>query len=381
MTTRVKGWCPGALRPMAAADGLIARIRAPLGRITASQATGLAKLAALGDGGWDLTARANLQLRGLSAESHAALLEGLRELGLLDPSPEAESRRNILVSPFWRPEDETPELAPLLEAALREGPPLPAKFGLALDCGPEPVLSRASADLRIERAADGGLILRADGAKAGAPLAPEHLRERLGEALAWFMDSGGAPEGRGRMAAHLARGVALPPCLAPILPPAPAAPEPQLGVYPQGRLIGFAFGRLEAEALAKLGDFRLTPWRAILLEAAEAPPDLPHAIFDPDDPLLRVFACAGAPGCAEAAAPTRGLTRALAPALPPGAQLHVSGCAKGCAHPAPAAFTLRAESGGFALIRHGAASAPALRSGLTPEFLTQNPSLLFESPA
>ena len=127
---------------MAAADGLIARIRAPLGRITARQAAGLARLAALGDGGWDLTARANLQLRGLSAESHAALLEGLRELGLLDPSPEAESRRNILVSPFWRPEDETPELAPLLEAALREGPPLPAKFGLALDCGPEPVLSR-----------------------------------------------------------------------------------------------------------------------------------------------------------------------------------------------------------------------------------------------
>ena len=31
---RVYGWCPGALRPMMSGDGLVVRIRAPLGRLT-----------------------------------------------------------------------------------------------------------------------------------------------------------------------------------------------------------------------------------------------------------------------------------------------------------------------------------------------------------
>ena len=30
----IKGWCPGALRPMQSGDGLVTRIRPPLGRLT-----------------------------------------------------------------------------------------------------------------------------------------------------------------------------------------------------------------------------------------------------------------------------------------------------------------------------------------------------------
>ena len=47
--------------------------------------------------------------------------------------------------------------------------------------------------------------------------------------------------------------------------------------------------------------------------------------------MLRVIACTGAPGCLQAHAATRPLARALAPKLTE--TLHVSGCAKGCAHP------------------------------------------------
>ena len=60
----IKGWCPGALRPMASGDGLVLRIRARNGRLTPDQAQGIAGLARQhGNGLIDLTSRANLQLR------------------------------------------------------------------------------------------------------------------------------------------------------------------------------------------------------------------------------------------------------------------------------------------------------------------------------
>ena len=41
----IKGWCPGALRPMTSGDGLILRVRPPLSRLAPAQARGLAALA------------------------------------------------------------------------------------------------------------------------------------------------------------------------------------------------------------------------------------------------------------------------------------------------------------------------------------------------
>src|SRR3712207_8609164 len=50
------------------------------------------------------------------------------------------------------------------------------------------------------------------------------------------------------------------------------------------------------------------------------------------------------PACAGASTPTRddagGLAEAARPLVAAGGTLHVSGCAKGCAHPRPAALTL-----------------------------------------
>ena len=43
---QIKGWCPGALRPMESGDGLVVRVRVPGGRLTAHQAQSLAALAA-----------------------------------------------------------------------------------------------------------------------------------------------------------------------------------------------------------------------------------------------------------------------------------------------------------------------------------------------
>ncbi|HZV10414.1 MAG TPA: precorrin-3B synthase, partial [Novosphingobium sp.] len=40
----IRGWCPGALRPMASGDGLVVRLRLPAGRMTGPQARAIADL-------------------------------------------------------------------------------------------------------------------------------------------------------------------------------------------------------------------------------------------------------------------------------------------------------------------------------------------------
>ena len=42
---RIKGWCPGAWRPMASGDGLLVRVRPPLGRLTRHQMLALCEAA------------------------------------------------------------------------------------------------------------------------------------------------------------------------------------------------------------------------------------------------------------------------------------------------------------------------------------------------
>jgi precorrin-3B synthase len=65
--------CPGVLTLHPARDGHVARIRLPGGYVSGRQWTALAGLAGeFGDGGLDLTARGNVQLRGLSPAAAAA---------------------------------------------------------------------------------------------------------------------------------------------------------------------------------------------------------------------------------------------------------------------------------------------------------------------
>lgn len=384
----IKGWCPGALRPMMSGDGLVVRIRPRGGRLTPDQARGIAALALRhGNGLIDLSSRANVQLRGVTDASHGALIAGLSVLGLIDESPEAEARRNIVVTPFWAEGDGTADLVAALSAALAkaDAPQTPGKFGYALDCGPTPVLRDVSADIRIERDARGGLLVRADGAATGA-VATANTAAGLAVSLArWFLDSGGAAFGRGRMAAHFGKG-AVPPDAFQLAPAQAAVKSASRapGPVPQGFLVGFEFGQMRAETLTNLAGFgalRVTPWRLLLIEGAAVAPELEGLITTRDDPRLRVIACTGAPGCPQGLAPTRILARALAPLLPAGTVLHVSGCAKGCAHPGLAPLTLVAQpGGGFGLIRHGTTTDTPAQSGLTPDMLTQNPVILTENP-
>jgi precorrin-3B synthase len=378
----IKGWCPSAQRPMQSGDGLVVRVRPRGGRLSAEQAAGIADLAENdGNGLIDLTGRANLQIRGVRAESHAPLIAGLAQLGLIDADVETEIQRNILVAPFWSEGDDTRSLAAALEEALATRPlGLPAKFGFAVDCGAKRALAQAPADIRIERGAAGGLIVRADGSEQGRAVASGKVVDIALSLATWFVASGGANGGRGRMAAHIKSGANLPDALAGNAKPAPAMLLPRPGLYAGGALVGLAFGQMQSATLKFLADraggLRLTPWRLILVEGAREPPQHDGIVTRADDPILRASACTGAPGCPEARAETRALATALAPTIAANTSLHVSGCAKGCAHPRPSAITLVGTANGFDLVRDGCAQDAPVARGLYPAEILADPGAL-----
>lgn len=378
---KVYGWCPGALRPMMSGDGLVVRLRAPMGRLTPDQARGVAELSRRhGNGLLDLSARANLQMRGIKGDSHAALLSGLRDLGLLDTDEAAEARRNVMLTPFWT-EDDNAVIARNLAATLKAATDLslPGKFGFAVDCGTAPVLRDAAADIRIERDAS-GLILRPDGAELGLSVTRETAVPEALNLARWFLDTGGAPDGRGRMRLHLAKGTPLPSGYSLVDTVAASAARP--GQTGAGQLVALEFGQMLADTLTSLADhgaLRLTPWRMLLIEGASNIAPLPGLILDAADPRLRVSACTGGPGCLQALSATRDLARDLAPHVPEDAHLHVSGCAKGCAHPGPAPLTLTATANDtFTLIRNGSAADHPIKHRLSARALRAAPELLTE---
>src|SRR5258708_10612170 len=136
-----KGWCPGALKPMETGDGLLARVRAPRGRLSLGQAAALADAAiACGNGAIGLTARANLLLRGLSETTLPDLHKRLEDAELIDADPEVERLRNIVASSLDDLDSEAlldlgPSVA-TLEKRLTEDEDLrrlPAKISFACD--------------------------------------------------------------------------------------------------------------------------------------------------------------------------------------------------------------------------------------------------------
>lgn len=378
----IKGWCPGALRPMLSGDGLVVRVRPHGGCLSRAQVGGLAELAqAYGNGLVDFSARANLQLRGIKPEGHTVVLDGLNALNLLDTDPETESARNIMVTPFWQADDGTTALVQALENSLQhaivhDGLRLPGKFGFAIDCAGPPVLRQASADIRIERTEAGSLLIYPDGAQTGRLVEPHNAVEQAMVLANWFVRSGGVCNGRGRMASHV-RHMPLPPEYnTPVPFASPFTPEP--GMTSAGWMAGVAFGQCHAStlyALSTMAPLRLTPWRMIVLEGVTQPPDLVE-LLQAGDARLRVAACTGAPACPQALAPVRALASDLAAHVPAHAFLHVSGCAKGCAHPQAATLTLVAQSGGFALIHHGTTTDQPIARNLSPERLRAHPELM-----
>ncbi len=82
-------------------------------------------------------------------------------------------------------------------------------------------------------------------------------------------------------------------------------------------------------------------------------------ITAPDDPRHSVSACPGAPDCASGHIPARRIAAQIAnefsTLLDGSFRLHVSGCAKGCAHPGSTELVLVGSAGATGLVANGTA--------------------------
>ncbi|WP_258347848.1 precorrin-3B synthase [Saccharopolyspora gregorii] len=386
--------CPGALRVHEAADGGLARVRVPGGRLAARQVRALATAAALGDGGWELTSRANVQVRGLSAAAVPEFADLLGAAGLL-PSPTHERVRNVVASPRTRPGAlDVRAVAVELDEGLRADPELaelPGRFLFTADDGGGEVTA-LGADVALHPAdgavavllagADLGLrVPAADAARAAVLAAAAFLaeRDRLG-AESWRLAE--LPGGAERIAGRVREEFPCTPAESVVTPGDPVRTHAELGVLARDDdrvdlALGAPLGRLDAAQVAVLAaqaediaaqlegsaaqaegvaapphPLRLTPWRALLLTdvpAAEAPRRLAELaaagfLTDSGAPLAGVTACTGSPGCAKSLADVRG--DALRTTRPGPLPVHWAGCARRCGRPAgPGVEVLATEAG------------------------------------
>jgi precorrin-3B synthase len=177
--------------------------------------------------------------------------------------------------------------------------------------------------------------------------------------------------------------------------PAARAAADSVGVHPlssgsNALGVGLPFGHSGSETLLRLiatarragaAGLRTSPGRALLLVGLSPDATRQFAteanalgfIVDPTDPRRKVVACAGAPICASGEIAARAIAPAIADAarsLPDGEIIHISGCAKGCAHPAPASLAVFGRDGRCDVFVDGVLSC-SVAADVLPERLVQ----------
>jgi precorrin-3B synthase len=395
-TPNRRGACPGLSAPMPTGDGLLVRLL-PMGTVSLAAFGGLCAAARThGNGVIEITSRGSIQVRGLNAASALYFADAVTALGIA-----AEDGVPIHCDPLAGLDGDEVFNALALAAELHRAlarqsmaEKLNAKVSITIDGGGSLNLASLSADIRLcaqpasgeitlrvgiggdeENAVDLGTVRRADGVEAVLRLL--NVVARRGKAVRARDIL--ATDGPAVFHAALSSCPAL--CRA-------ATPYPKTrardGLGPEYRLndgslavgVGLAFGHtdpaslerlIEAAVAANAHSFRVAPGRTLMiigLSRATAPEFVTAAeeigfIISPNDPRRSVIACAGAPICASAHIATRTIAPRIAEAadasMTSGQTIHISGCAKGCAHAATATLTVVGTPDGCALVANGSA--------------------------
>jgi precorrin-3B synthase len=387
-----RGACPGLSAPMATGDGLLVRLL-PIGTIALDAFAALCSAARQhGNGIVEVTSRGSIQIRGLSAASAPRFATAVAALGIA-----AGDGIPVLVNPLAGLDaDEAIDAATVaadLRLALAQrslAQRLSAKVSVAIDGGGALNLDRLAADVRLlAEVLKNGILIRigvggdhSTVSDLGAVFPSDGIAAviRLLEVLA---QRGRSARARDVLAAE---GIAVfrsavEDLLVVSAPPRLRGNERQepIGLHPlrDGTFaygVGLAFGHADATSLQRLTEaaeaagargIRAAPGRVLMvvgLTQQTAPSFVTAAealgfIVRADDPRRHVVACAGAPVCASASIAARALApqiaAAAAPHLDGSFKIHISGCAKGCAHPAPAALTVVGTSAGCVLVSNG----------------------------
>jgi precorrin-3B synthase len=351
--------CPGALQVHLAADGALARVRLPGGMITAAQLSTLAAVSTeFGSGTLELTARGNVQVRGIADVTPVA--EAIAGAGLL-PSPTHERVRNIVASPMSGRAGGAADVRAWvgeLDAAICAEPGLAelgGRFWFSLDDGRADV-SGLGADVGVH-VLDDGLALLLAGRDTGVRLAAGDIFQALVAIAARFIEI----RGKAWRVKELADITALWPGAAPGVA-FPPVTKPPVGWISQddGRValgaavpLGVLPARVAEYLAATEAPLVVTPWRSVLVcDLSEEMADVSlrvlaplGLIFDENSPWLNVSACTGSPGCAHSAADVRA-DAALSLDADPGVHRHFVGCERACGSP-PTGQVLVADGQGY----------------------------------
>ena len=387
-----RGACPELSAPMPTGDGLLVRL-SPAGTIALDTCAGLcAAVRDHGNGIVEVTALGSIQVRGLTAASAPAFARAVAMLGI-----DRRSHVPVVADPLAGLAPDAALDTDALAAPLRDALAATAlvarlnpKVSIVVDGGTALHLDALAADvrLRVELGCERPHLHIALGGDAATAVpiglvAPEHAVEAVTRLLAVLATYG--RDARARDLIHSVGTGALRAAAADLLTDAPAPParapaEPIAthrlhdGLVACG--VGLPFGHTDATALRQLVEaaesagadgIRAAPGRALLIvgiapamaSALGAAAERLGFIVRPADPRRHIAACSGMPLCASAQAPTRTLGPAIATAaaslLDGSLTLHLSGCAKGCAHARAAALTMVGEPGGCGVVVSGAA--------------------------
>jgi len=375
---------------MPTGDGLLVRFMptAPIG--LDAFAAFCAAAHAHGNGTIEISARGSIQVRGLTPDSAAPFAAEVAGLGIAACdgvqviASAADGDPGALI--------DAAALAAALRCAITDARlALAPKVSVAIDDGGSLHLDAVSADVRLRaigparrprlQVALGGDDAMATTLGAIAPSAAVAAVLALLRVIAKHGPTARVADilrmdGAGVFAA-VTDGLieaARPP---PRRPPAAAIGQHRLRDGNLALGIGLAFGHAHADTLAKLAyhagelgvrNVRTVPGRALLLigavDASAAALTASAAklgfIVDPADRRRRIVACPGASACASGLIAARTIAAELAPRLVgehTGVTVHISGCVKGCAHPAPATLTVVGTQRGCGIIRDGTARA------------------------
>jgi precorrin-3B synthase len=394
-----RGACPGLSAPMQTGDGLLVRL-IPTGTITLAAFAALCAAAREhGNGVVEITSRGNIQVRGLSAASAPQFAAAVAALDIA-----AEDGVPVLCNVLAGLNAEEIFDSTLLADELRHAithralaSKLSPKVSVVIDGGGAPGLEAVAADIRLHAQATNGdvaigLGVGGDAARAAelGHVTPAHAVEATLRLLDVIAQSGREARARDSLAAagvQVFRSVIAGLLLSarpresgdPALDSRFRGNERKggIGTHPlrDGKIacgVGVAFGHADARSLERLieaaraagaSGLRTAPGRALLAigltsrtqTAFSAAAEQLGFIVRADDPRRNVVACAGAPICASAYIASRALAPAIAATVTSqlGDTVHISGCAKGCAHAAAAALTVVGTSAGCALVADG----------------------------
>lgn len=368
--------CPGVLRLHEAADGSMARVRLPGGRVDAAGLRSVADVAAMGNGLVELTARASLQIRGLRPASAELAADRLRAGGLL-PSVAHDRVRNVLASPVAGRHPHSLAAIDDVVAALDRGlcadatlAGLPGRFLFAVEDGSGTAgAQRADVALVAERGAR--LRLWLAGARTTlAATAPDAPRLALDAAQAFLELPRDAGEAAWRVADVADGPQRLVRRLGGVLEPgAEVAPRPLgVGVLAQtdGRVaitVLAPLGRTDRHVLRRLCELvreaRLSTARTLTIvdvlagDVAALGAELAGlglVAAAAGSGWHGLSACAGLGACERARVDVRAAAAARARVRPAGAPAeHWSACERGCGRPADVPIAVVATADGLRL--------------------------------